>query len=420
MGILAITRGRLDTSPALRWIWNRLGLALWMGFIGVVLAITFARPDFRSVIPAYRAGVELFVTGRPLYDPSAPSGYLYSPAFSVLFRPFAELGSRLGAALWQAMSFTLLTYATAVQVGRLIKPESRVWAMSVATFLALPLTAGAVRNGQATILLAATTWLLMIAAAEKRPAAVLGWSALALIAKPTAIVPVLLAGAVWPVLLPWLAAGLGFSVLIPFAFAPPGYVAQNTVLFGQLLAGMSTSAYERFKPADFTAVLDLAGVPLPDRVTVLIRALFALLTLSGAWLARRRIGNPGLLALAVTCLVVFYMSVFNPRQESNTYAVLALPFAVAMTVALTQPPTRRLGIAGGAVLWLAGFDGIARPILRLTEFWLDPVLATLAFGIVAAIGWRLAAAAETVGAGPGRGPAPAASGRQGWGRRDAT
>ena len=114
------------------------------------------------------------------------------------------------------------------------------------------------------------------------------------------------------------------------------------------------------------------------------------------------------------------MSVFNPRQESNTYAVLALPFAVAMTVALTQPPTRRLGIAGGAVLWLAGFEGIARPILRLTEFWLDPVLATLAFGIVAAIGWRLAAAAETVGAGPGRGPAPTASGRQGWGRRDAT
>ena len=159
------------------------------------------------------------------------------------------------------------------------------------------MTAGAVRNGQATILLAATTWLLMIAAAEKRPAAVLGWSALALIAKPTAIVPVLLAGAVWPVLLPWLAAGLGFSVLIPFAFAPPGYVAQNTVLFGQLLAGMSTSAYERFKPADFTAVLDLAGVPLPDRVTVLIRALFALLTLSGAWLARRRIGNQACLPL---------------------------------------------------------------------------------------------------------------------------
>jgi len=81
----------------------------------------------------------------------------------------------------------LLTYAATVQVGRLIKPETRVWAMSVATFLALPLTAGAVRNGQATILLAATTWLLMIAAAEKRPAAVLGWSALALIAKPTAI-----------------------------------------------------------------------------------------------------------------------------------------------------------------------------------------------------------------------------------------
>jgi Glycosyltransferase family 87 len=258
-----------------RQAWDWGGLALWLGGFAAILIISGMAPDHRSVMRSYRTASELFLDGKPLYNLDIAMGYLYSPAFAVLYVPFTKLGPVVGDGLWRIVGFAVLTYAAWRQV-RTIDPANRLWMLSYALFLAVPITAGALRNGQATILLAGACWLLVLSALEGRRVETFLWATVAVIAKPTAIIVLLLVGALRLRLIPVLLALLLFVLAIPYAFAPADYVTQLYRDFATLMTSMSVDKAVVFETADFTAPFTALGMPISSEAATLVRIAVAL------------------------------------------------------------------------------------------------------------------------------------------------
>lgn len=258
------------------WDWG--GLALWTGGFVVILVMAGMAPDHRSVMRAYRIASDMFLAGKPLYDLDIAMGYLYSPAFAVLYVPFMKLGPVIGDSLWRILGFAVLTYAVWRQV-RTIGPENRLWMFSYALFLAVPITAGALRNGQATILLAGACWLLVLSAFEGRRAETFLWATIAVVAKPTALIVFLLIGAIRLRLVPILALSLLFVLALPYAFAPADYVNQLYRDFATLMTSMSVDKSTAFEMADFTAPFTTLGLPVSTQAAIVVRIIAAVPTL---------------------------------------------------------------------------------------------------------------------------------------------
>jgi hypothetical protein len=365
---LALPRGWFDAS----------GLCVWFAFGLTVAALVLIEDAKRSVLPAYRLGSERFFAGDPLYDVQTAMGYLYPPGFAALTAPFWSIGSPWDEVVWRMIGFGLLTYAL-IRQALSLGGEKTLWTISVAAFFAIPLSAGAMRNDQTTILLAATCWLMLIAALEGRPRAMAIWGVLALLAKPTAIVILLLIAALRPRFIPWLLLAVLAVVGAPFAVAAPGYVAGQTVEFFSLVTAMSAKPGVVFVPADFTAPLARLDL-LPSQAVVLaIRVAGALAVLAVVLIIDRtwRVSTAQA-TLAIFVVATFYMSVFNPRVEHNTYALLALPFALVIA-RLMQRGLFRTGLALGLLLAAAGLTGVHPLIHHATEFWFGPVVITFVF-----------------------------------------
>ncbi len=354
------------------WDWG--GLALWTGGFVVILVMAGMAPDHRSVMRAYRIASDMFLAGKPLYDLDIAMGYLYSPAFAVLYVPFMKLGPVIGDSLWRILGFAVLTYAVWRQV-RTIEPENRLWMFSYALFLAVPITAGALRNGQATILLAGACWLLVLSALEGRRAETFLWATIAVVAKPTALIVFLLVGAIRLRLVPILALSLLFVLALPYAFAPADYVNQLYHDFATLMTSMSVDKSTAFEMADFTAPFTTLGLPVSTQAATVVRIIAAVPTLLlvlwyDRYLDRRLAG------LAVFLTAAFYMSVFNPRVEYNTFALLAMPAGVALAVIWDNEEGGILRGILAIALFATGLSGINPHLQEALRLWFRPVAMT--------------------------------------------
>lgn len=354
------------------WDWG--GLALWGGGFAAILIMAGMTPDHRSVMPSYRTASEMFLSGRQLYDLNIAMGYLYSPAFAVLYVPFMKLGPVIGDSLWRILNFAVLTYAVWRQV-RIINPENRLWMFSYALFLAVPITAGALRNGQATILLTGACWLLVLSALEGRRAETFLWATLAVVAKPTAIIVFLLVGALRLRLIPVLVLVLFFVLALPYAFAPVDYVNQLYRDFAMLMTSMSLDKSTAFDTADFTAPFTALGMPISTQAATLVRIVVALPTLLLVlWYDRnldRRFAG-----LAIFLTAAFYMCLLNPRVEYNTFAVLAMPAGAALAAIWDNEDGGLLRSVAAIALFVTGLSGINSDLQEALRLWFRPVAMT--------------------------------------------
>jgi hypothetical protein len=353
------------------------GALCWAVLFIVTLVLGFMNPDLRSVVPNYRHASEAFLTGGGLYDLDIEMGYLYAPAFAVAYIPFFELGPYFGDLLWRSVACGVLTYA-AFRQSRLIDDSRYLWLLSCGLFLAAPLTAGSLRNGQATILLAGACWLLTLAALERKPLHTLGWATLALIAKPTAIIMLLLVGALRPRQIPMLVLAVLIVLALPYGFAPHEYVTELYRSFITLMSSMSLDKTSHFTPADFTAPLSALDIAISTNVATGIRAIAGLLTLAVVLWFDRNI-EKGTAGLAIFATAAFYMCVFNPRVEGNTYALLAVPFGLSIALMLRREGAAILPIALAVMFFLAGFSGVVSQLHRLINLWFQPVICTPIF-----------------------------------------
>ncbi|QPC96028.1 DUF2029 domain-containing protein (plasmid) [Mesorhizobium sp. INR15] len=378
-------------------VFDRLGLCLWIvGFLVTALLAQLSL-DTRSVVFVYRNGAEAFVAGRPLYNVQLEMGYLYAPAFAAFYSPLLALGHHLGDVVWRAICFGVLMLAVLRQVRKLGGHDLN-WLLSFGLVLALPMALGAIRNGQATILLTGACWLLTMSALEGRRAETFLWASLAIIAKPTAIVMMLLVAALRPRLIPVLASALLVVLVIPYAFAPLGYINDQYRDFFQMLVSMAVDRSGPFEPADFTSVFASAGYPIPERDATTVRVITALMTLSAVlWFDRKVERGPA--GLAIFVLAAFYMCVFNPRVEPNTYAMIAVPAGVAIALLWREEREGALRVALATALVLDGMTGVFFHIHEFFNPWLRPIVVVV---IVCTITWEFwARSRDDV---PGSGP----------------
>lgn len=375
-----------------RPVFDRLGLTLWFVAFLVTAAMAQVSLDARSVVFVYRNGAEAFVAGRPLYNVQLEMGYLYAPAFAALYSPLLALGHHFGDMVWRTICFGVLTLAVVRQV-RKLGGNDLVWLLSFGLVMALPMALGAIRNGQATIVLTGACWLLTLSALEGRRAETFFWASLAIIAKPTAIIMLLLVAALRPRLIPMLVLALLVALIIPYAFAPAGYVNDQYRDFFQMLTSMAVNRTGPFAPADFTSVFASAGHPIPERDGTIVRVIMALLTLSAVlWFDRK--AERGTAGLAIFVTAAFYMCVFNPRVEPNTYAMIAVPAGLAIALLWREEHGGALRVALMTALVLSGMTGVLRPIHDFFNPWLRPIVVSLI--ACALIWWFWAKAREKV------------------------
>ncbi|MDI6027058.1 glycosyltransferase family 87 protein [Corticibacterium sp. UT-5YL-CI-8] len=360
-------------------IWKKLvdwgGLILWSVVCVIVLILALQNPDARSVVGNYRFGSEAFLAGQSPYNVKVAMGYLYTPAFAVLYIPFMQLGAHLGDSLWRLFGIAVLTYAVYRQMRRIGNPNP-IWFMSCTLFLALPMTAGALRNGQATILLTGACWLLTLSALEGKKAETFLWASLAIIAKPTAIVMLLLVGALRFRMIPVLVLSIVFVLVIPYAFGPFGYINRLNGDFLGLMTAMSVDKSAAFITADFTSPFAEFGMPISTDVATGIRMVVALLTLAAViWYDRNL--DAKLVALVVFVLAAFYMCVFNPRVESSTYAMLAVPCGMAITYIWQMEGRGLFRVLLAGALMAAGLTGVVREVNELLQPWFRSIAVTV-------------------------------------------
>lgn len=351
---------------------TRLGLIAGAATFCVVIVQTLFFPSIKDVTPAYRGGAEGFLQGIGLYpDPNVTiNGFLYLPGFAVLYIPFDVLGARLGDALWKVAGAALLTYA-AWSNCRDMNPEFRLRTLSLAILISIPVVAGSFLQGQANIHVAAACWLMTLAAFRGHAAATVFWAGIAILAKPVAIVAILLVGGVRPKAIPALLGGIVWALALPFAAADARYVI---ALYGEVWTMLTTMALaSRFVAADFTAVLASLGWTLDPVVIAVIRVVAALASFAMAlWLTRRLPQNAA--ALAVFILSAAYMCLFSPRAEGLTYAMLGLPCALVIAAGLYEGRARFLWGSAAALLIAVGSNGVSPWLLDMTRFWFKPAL----------------------------------------------
>ncbi|RWL80748.1 MAG: DUF2029 domain-containing protein [Mesorhizobium sp.] len=364
-------------------VFDRLGFWLWVGSFLIVLGLALWSPNARSVVHIYRHGSEAFLSGQPLYQVEVAMGYLYAPAFAVLYVPLLKLGPYLGDVLWHMLGFGALTFAAMRQV-RKVGGEEQTWLLSFGLFLALPVSLAALRNGQATILLTGACWFLTLSALEGRRAECFFWAMLAIIAKPTAIIMLLLAGALRPRLIPALALAVLVVLVIPYGFASTDYINAQYHDFFRLLTSMTVDPTGPFVPADFTAPFTRFGVPIPESMATIVRVVAGLLTL---WLVlqfdRRLDSNLG--GLAVFLAAACYMCVFNPRVEQNTYAMVAVPAGLSIALLWQEKGAVITRWLLAALLFVTGLTSVDSRLHDLFHPWFRPIGVSIVACLL--IGW---------------------------------
>lgn len=352
-------------------VFDRLGFGMWIGAFLIVLALVLWAPDTRSVLPAYRGGSEAFLAGRPLYHLATQAGYLYTPAFAALYVPLLKLGPHLGGLVWHVIGFAVLTFAAMRQVRKLGGGELP-WLLSFGLFLALPMALGAIRNGQATIMLTGACWLLTLSALEGRRAETFFWASVAIIAKPTALIMLLLTGALRPRLIPMLVLAVLFVLALPYAFAPAAYLNDQYRDFARMLTSMAAEADSHFVTTDFTAPFTRIGLPIPESVATIVRFVVGLLTLSIVLWYDRKLER-GTAGLAIFLTAAFYMCVLNPRVEPNTYAMVAVPAGLAIALLWREERGGVLASVLSILLFVSGLTGVERHVQDFTYPWFRPI-----------------------------------------------
>jgi hypothetical protein len=227
-------------------------------------------------------------------------------------------------------------------VWRLIRAEfgsDSHYAFLVASLLTVPLSVGALRNGQGSAIFAALTVhsVACLAYREWWPAA---WcAALAVAARPLGIVLILLAPFVYARCRWRLAVSLVALAALPFLFAPPAYVVAQHRSFVANIQACAVYTGPHF--ADISGLLRPFGVELPAVLSKLIRVAAGACTLGLWWLGARRLREP-FRALWLLALTGVYLMLFNPMNEGNSYVILAPALGLWAGYAWRTPTALRL------------------------------------------------------------------------------
>jgi hypothetical protein len=342
----------------------------------VIAALVIHDPLKHTVtMGSYHPSAENWWARRNLYV--GPSGMNYLPHFAVLYSPFHFLPLTLSEILWRFSAAAALAGGLWLLARELFGAEAErffLWA----SILAMPLSMGALRNGNANAIFGGVTLLAIVAIMRKRWWLALGWMVLATALKPLGIVLLLLASIYYAPVARRLPAALLGLALFPFFFGSPDYVWSQYREAWHNLRACAVVTDHRF--ADFNGILRTLGTPLAPDPSTLLRLMSGGLT-AIAWLWGARRLNPTLRALWLYALATAYLMLFNPMTEANSYVILAPALGAwgALLLLSDESGARRLGWGVALMALSMGLlPNILRPLFGnyFALFW-HPCMALL-------------------------------------------
>ena len=304
------------------------------------------------------------------------AGFLYLPQSVWLFTPFAYLPFQLDHVLWRLFGLALL----AIGLRRVLcaaRPD-RVQALwFVATLLVLPCAFSASNTGQSNVHLAGFLLLACADMQEERFRRASLWLWLAMLAKPVALVPILLCGALQPQMRKSLALGALAFALLPYLHPDWGFVTTQYGLAFEKLRAAGDPGEKVY--ANLVWLVQSLGVSVPKAVRTALQLGLALATL---WVCARayRRGGARQGAWFLMAFAASYMMLLSPRTETNTYVVLVPFVACVAAIALLVLERRGAFLGFSALCLLLASDNFGRAFHGWTSPWLKPVVALLFAG----------------------------------------
>lgn len=356
---------------------ERVAWAIWGLVFSVFTIVSIFRPGMREVLHVYRNASAAWLSGQEIYP-----GIDYPPTFVILFTPFAKMPLAVSEILWRALGMGI--YVSSLwRLARVVEPGPRKLFFLVSIF-SLQAALGSIKNGQTNLLLAGAMAHASIDWATARRRAAVSWLIVATVAKPIAIVMILLLGAADIPLIPWIAGGLLLAGAVPLIFDPWSSVAHQYHAWCGDILGIASSGENRFD--DVNGLFRTLHVDVPAIWMVLLRILAAALTLLIWLVVSRRMGHPQR-ALMLFSLSAAYLMLFNPRTESNSYVILSTAIA-ALAALFLVVQRRRLGwllVGLEAAMWNGSFG---KQIWLMTKLWLMPIVAAVFFAVLISETWR--------------------------------
>jgi hypothetical protein len=366
----------LDKKPSRGW--RYLALTLWLIPFLVISVMAFSRPHKRTVTPLYHEAVQNWSRQATLYD--GPQGMNYLPTFVPLFAPYHMFPVEVAGVLWRATAFAgfcLGLWWFARSDERNIVDRS----FALLTLLALPLCLGALRNGQANAHLGAALLLAAGCLLSQRWWLATLFLSLAVAIKPLGLAGAGLAFAVFPHL--WWRLGIGVTAILvmPFLFGPWSYVASQYADAFNNLRQCSEVTEHRF--ADLNGLLRTFGMGLTSEASLLVRASAGLLFAGFCFGWVRRLQGRER-ALGWLAFSAGFLMLFNPMNESNSYAILGPALGLwAWQFGITG--RRRIGILlVAAIFTMSVLPNVLRPWLgnAFALAW-HPSMTTLFIAVLA-------------------------------------
>ena len=344
----------------------------WVSWIVLYVAIVIVLAndaDRRGVSHVYEQAAHQWIESEPLYV-DGYKGFLYPPQSAAAYVPFLFPNDIVGSFLWRLLGLGLLA-AGVYRLNLRLSPEQTPQRFTIATALLIPVAISSLRNGQSNLHLAGVLLHATVAWMDGRRAATSLWIFGGLLAKPLALVFLLLAGAAQRALIIGFIVALVVFALVPYLHAEPDYVTDQLQAFVE--KSKRSSDPEDHVYANVAGILAKAGVPLPRSVRRPVQILAALATLGIALWARRRVSR-GVLPFVVMTLAALYLMLFNPRNEANSFVLLGTSVAILGAIAWTSPQRQSAWLLTAVAIGL-GIDNYGRWLHGSTGRWFKPAVA---------------------------------------------
>jgi hypothetical protein len=350
-------------------------------------------PQRHSVYPIFAEAGHNWHSGCELYQHGTSDPFRYSPFVAALFAPLSFLPDHLGGVLWRSLGLGVYLGAFTWWTRRVTDKPLSASQRALLFLLLLPLSVGALNNGQSNLLLMG---LLLAACA----AAMAGrWNlsslciALAFLFKVYPLAMGLLLLLLYPRRFWWrLPAVITVGLLLPFLLQDPSYVSDQ---YAGWLAHLQDNDRQLNTPStewyrDLRQLWSLWISPMDYGVYQLV-AFCAGAALAGLCVLRLRArGLDRRLHVLTFSLGCCWMTVCGPATESATYVFLAPAAAWAVLSVYGERPAyfaRVLILAGYGLLVLSQivvWFPIGRAVHSLGP---QPIAGLLLTGGFLAIDW---------------------------------
>jgi len=360
--------------------WNILGfitLGLVFGGMCLYLILNATRT---GVVPNYRGASVHWWTAEGLYE-AGTHGFLYAPAFAVLFAPFNQIQPHiLGEIIWRLFGFGVFGYAL-WRLTNLCAPSQEhrrigTPAFVIMVMLAVPASLASLNNGQTNLLLSAVVMLAALALRNEKWDLAGFLLASALVLKPISLALWLLTFAIFKPARRALLLGMLGALASGFMHPDIKYAWGQNMSFLEKLGRCYTP--ENLRVSDLFGALQKLGVTVSPGLEKGIRAAASLAALGFVWWRKDRAGYLGG-SWAIWIASVLILTIFNPRVETNSYVIISPLLAFAAVSYWGGAKGKRwkgVILAIGCIGLIC--DGMGKPIYLATDVWFKPMIVLLA------------------------------------------